>query len=392
MKPLRILLVSLLLCASADTFANGQCNADCQRLINEGNALGGQGKYREALERFKAAEAAEPQSSVPVSMAAGLVLGLAEGAPPDKKDGIRAMARALAERAVGLFADDPIAHEVLRRLDDGAVSPLHAPNAGAAKPFARGEALFAQQQYEKALEQYQLAMAADPAFSNAWVAAGNTWFYRGDWGKAEALFRQATAVEPHNAQAWRYLASSLARQGDRDGAEKALLTAIAADPSQRPNWIALSALRSSLAMPLKPLALRRGVRVEEGSDGKYTIGLDALEKRGKGTPDHAFRLALGMSELQARTVAGHAQISPFAIELASWSQAIKIINEAQAKEGKGLSDPALLQMLAFERDGQLEAALLILQFRQAWRPDLQAWLAAHPGGVKTFIDRYGVRP
>lgn len=392
MKPLRLLIASFILCAAANASANGQCNADCQRLINEGNALGAQGNYREAFERFKAAEAAEPQSSVPVAMSAGLVLALADGAPPDKKDGMRAMARGLAERAVGLYADDAIAHEVLRRLDDGAASPLHAPNAAAAAPFARGEALFAQQQYEKALQQYELAMAADPAFSNAWVTAGNTWFYQGDWRKAEALFRQATVIEPHNAQAWRYLASALARQGDRDGAEKALLAAITADPSQRASWIALAALRSSLAMPLKPLALRRGVRVEQGSEGKYTIGLDSADKAKEATPEHAFRLALGMSELEARTTAGKADASPFAIELASWRQAIKIINEAQANGAQGLTDPALLQMVAFERDGQLEPALLMLRFRQAWRPDLQAWLAANPGGVKMFVDRYGVRP
>lgn len=392
MKPLRLLIASFILCAAANASANGQCNTDCQRLINEGNALGAQGKYREALERFKAAEAAEPRSSIPVSMAAGLMLGLAEGAPSDRQPGMRSTARAMAERAVAMFADDPIAHEVLRRLDDGAASPLRVPNAAAAAPFARGEALFARQQYEQALQQYALAMAADPAFSQARVAAGNTWFYRGDWRQAEVLFRQATGIEPHNSQAWRYLASALVRQGNRDGAEQALLAAIAADPSQRANWITLSALRSSLAMPLKPLALRRGVRVEQGSDGKYAIGLDSPDKAGEGTPEHAFRLALGMSELQARTTAGKAATSPFAIELAAWRQAIKIIDEARANGAQGLTDPALQQMVAFEHDGQLEAALLILQFRQAWRPDLQAWLAANPDGVRTFVDRYGVRP
>lgn len=31
-------------------------------------------------------------------------------------------------------------------------------------------------------------------------------------------------------------------------------------------------------------------------------------------------------------------------------------------------------------------------FRQAYRPSLEAWVAAHPGGVKEFIDRYGLQP
>jgi hypothetical protein len=44
------------------------------------------------------------------------------------------------------------------------------------------------------------------------------------------------------------------------------------------------------------------------------------------------------------------------------------------------------------RDGQLEPAILILMFRQSYRPALEAWGAAHPRGVKEFIDRYGLRP
>ena len=49
-------------------------------------------------------------------------------------------------------------------------------------------------------------------------------------------------------------------------------------------------------------------------------------------------------------------------------------------------------MQALAKDGQLEPAILLLMFRQSYRPALNAWLGANTGGVKGFIDRYGLQP
>jgi hypothetical protein len=84
--------------------------------------------------------------------------------------------------------------------------------------------------------------------------------------------------------------------------------------------------------------------------------------------------------------------APYEIELEGWRTAMKVADELKANTGKDLSDPALRQMQALARDGQLEPAILILMFRQAYRPALDAWVATHPGGIKEFIDRYGLRP
>ena len=57
-----------------------------------------------------------------------------------------------------------------------------------------------------------------------------------------------------------------------------------------------------------------------------------------------------------------------------------------------MSDPALLAMQGLARDGQLEPAIFVLLYKESYRPEYERWLAAHPGGVKAFIDRYGLRP
>jgi len=377
--------------AAPSAHADIGCGQPCRGLVLEAQALEGSARYQEALTKYKAAEQADPTASIPLSLAAGLVLKLSTVAPQDKAPQLRDMARALAERAMLLATDDPVAQEVLRMLDDPAPPPLHQPNARAAKLMAEGEAAFARQDIKVALSKYEATMLADPQYSSAWVAAGNCRYAQRDWKGAEALFRQATLIEPHNAQAWRYLSDALFYQDKRGAAEAMLYKAIEADPSQRPNWSKLARYRTGAGLPLKALGLRRGVRVAENADGKYVISLDSQTEAEK-TPDHAFRLALGMTEVALRTQDKNKRKSAFEIELEAWRLALKIADEAEANSGAGILDPGLLQVRALAREGQLEPAILLLMFRQAYRPALQAWMAANPGGVKYFIDRYGVMP
>ena len=101
---------------------------------------------------------------------------------------------------------------------------------------------------------------------------------------------------------------------------------------------------------------------------------------------------LAAAQAYARTARGALTRSPFEVERQAWQLALQAAGEAGAASGKGLSDPALLVMQALARDGQLEPAILILLYKEACRPDYERWLAAHPEGVKAFIDRYGLRP
>jgi cytochrome c-type biogenesis protein CcmH/NrfG len=396
MTSLRVLTLATLLAVAhvagaPSAHADVGCGQPCRGLVLEAQALEGRARYQEALTKYKAAEQADPTASIPLSLAAGLVLKLSTVAPQDKAPQLRDMSRALAERATLLAADDPVAQEVLRMLDDPAPPPLHPPNASAAKLMAEGEAAFARQDIKAALAKYEATMLADPQYSSAWVAAGNCHYVQRDWKGAEALFRQATLIEPHNSQAWRYLSDALFYQDKRGAAEAMLYKAIEADPSQRPNWSKLARYRAGAGLPLKALSLRRGVRVAENADGKYVISLDSKTDAEK-TPDHAFRLALGMTEVALRTDDKDKRKSAFEIELATWRQALKIADEAEANSGEGITEPGLLQVRALAREGQLEPAILLLMFRQAYRPALGAWMAANPGGVKYFIDRYGVMP
>jgi tetratricopeptide (TPR) repeat protein len=396
MPPIRILtralpLAALLALGTPIAHASVDCSGACRELLDKANTLAAQGKFQEALNTYKVAEQADPQASLPVSMAASLLLRVSTGMKPEQAKPVREMAQAGARRALQLAPADPVALETLRLVDD-VPTPLHMPTLEAATLMAEGEAQYAQRHYKEALQKYEASAQADPQYSVAWVDAGDCYYVQKDYAQAETRFRRATQIEPRNAQAWRFLSDALRAQGRDADAAAALVSGIAAEPSQQPNWLKLSSLREKTGAPLKSLALHRGVYVQTGPDGKYTIQLDAPSQQH--TPDLALRLALGADEATLRNedkASGKAR-SPYAIELDAWRTALKIVDETQAKGGQALTEPALLQMQAFARDGQLEPALLLLTFRQAYRPELEAWEAAHPGGVKAFIDRYGLRP
>ena len=392
MKP--AFLLALLFAAMPPALADVSCKGSCLTLLEEGNALAGQDKFNEALAKYQAAADAAPQASVPVSSSASLLFDLSQRVKPDKADKaeeLRNAARAAARRALAIDGADPLAQEILRMLDDDGPSPLHRPKPEAIAVGNEAENLFAQRRFPEALAKYEALMRLDPQYSPAWVGAGDCHYLQKDWAGAEALFRRATEIEPLNSQAWRFLSDALLQQGKRGQAEAALLSGIAADPSQRPNWGKLDAIRAGDGLPLKSLQLYRGTRVAIGADGKATVSVDDQLKDKLATPDGAVRLALAVSEANAR-VEAKGKRSAWDIELASWRSALQVADELRQNSGKPLTDPALLQIQKMAKEGQLEPAILLLQFRQAYRPALDAWIAAHPGGVKTFIDRYGVQP
>jgi hypothetical protein len=55
-------------------------------------------------------------------------------------------------------------------------------------------------------------------------------------------------------------------------------------------------------------------------------------------------------------------------------------------------DRILLQFLTFQKDGQLDAAIFLLRYREAFRSDYDSWRKANPGAVGAFLNRYNIRP
>lgn len=382
--PLLLLAVLHLGPASAEIIGNDACKA----LVAEGQSLYGQGKFREAWDAYNRARQADPSASMPISSMAHMLQVAADQAPADKAPGMLKQAEALAREALRVDAQDPLAQETLRMLVDSQPTPLHMPTAEAFAALQEGEALFMQRRIPEALAKYELAIQRDPLYSAAWVNAGDCYFSQKQWHEAEVRFRKATEIEPLNGQAWRFLADSLIVQGNRRGAEAALYGGIAAQPSQGPNWDKLEMMMRQDGLGLKRLALVRQARyIAAGKDGKPTIEVqqNGMER----TPETAFWMlqaaAVGNASAAGKT-------SPFEAELQAWQAALKMVSEMRKQGQPAPTDSALLAMEKLAQAGQLEPAVLLLMYREAYRPDFEAWKKAHPDGIRAFVVSSGLRP
>jgi tetratricopeptide (TPR) repeat protein len=366
-------------------------NAEADALIQQGHFFQAQGKYKDAFEKFSAAAQADPSSSLPQSSIAGMLLRMSQQMQGADALKLRQQAEGVARQALQKHGNDAVAQEVLREILDDKPLPLHVPTPEAAAALHEGELLFTQRKLDEALVQYERAAALDPKYSQAWIYAGDCFYFQKKYAEAEQRFRKGVEAEPLNSQGWRFLADALVSQDKPGPAEGALMNGIAAQPSQLPNWIKLNQLRTNSGFPLTPLNLvRKAKGTLDPATKTLTLEIDPSLKTldPAKQPDAGFWMSLAAQ--QALDV--KAGTAPFASEAAAWRTALTVADELSANGGGELQDPALktLQMLA--KADQLEPALLLLQYKESWRAEFEAWKTAHPEGVRKFIDTYQLRP
>lgn len=396
MKKLIALLLALS-CSVGSAQGLVPINAEAEALIQQGHLFQTQGKYKDAFDKFSAAAQADPSASLPLSSIGALLFSMSKQMQGDDAAKLRQQSEGVVRQALEKHANDPVALEVLRGLNDDKPLPLHEPTPEAAAALHEGELLFNQRKLDEALVHYERAAALDPKYSQAWIYAGDCFYFQKKYAEAEQRFRKGVEAEPLNSQGWRFLADALVSQEKPGPAEGALMSGIAAQPSQMPNWIKLNQLRTMSGFPLSSLNL---VRKAQGELDPATRtlhlqidpslkGLDPAKQ-----PDAGFWMSLATQRAVEGKAAreGKASAVPFATELAAWRQALAIAGQLSAKGGGELQDPALKTMQQLAKADQLEPALLLLQYKESWRAEFETWKAAHPEGVRKFIDAYQLRP
>jgi len=391
MKMLRAVVAGLLLAAALPASAAVNGNEISQRLVSEGNALALQRKFSAAAEKYEAARKESPDASAPLSSFAYLLYSLAAGDPSPQAKAQLERAREWAAKALALAPEDPLANEVMRGLEDDTLPAAYQPNKEAAQAFDEGEVLFHNGQYDAARAKYRAAYKADPGYSKALVMEGDAYFAEKNWAGAELLFVMATETDPLDAQAWRFLSDARARQGNAEGALGATLHAIAAMPSQAGNWQRLKAAVAGSDKPMTRLALERKAWVQrDASSGKTTINWSPDTKAAAENGDQAIWLAYALA-YSAGPKDNKAE-SPFQKELRAWDAALGIAADLEASGKPGLQAPGLRTLQKLRAAGQLEAAILLLMYKESYRPDFEAWKKAHPGAVAEFTDTWRLMP
>jgi len=362
-------------------------SAESKALVEQGYVLSVQGKRSEALDKFKEAAKLAPEASFPISSMASLIFEDCGLRKAEQQKECYDQSQGLARQALALWPNDPLAHEVLRRLSGEPEAWQYHPIPEAAKLQVEAEVLFNQHKFDEAYAKYMAALAADPRFARAWIYAGDCFFFRQQWAEAERHFRKGVELDPRDSMGWRFLVDALARQGKRREAGLTAVRAVAAHPGQKQNWDRVQAYEQAEGTPLQALNLRYMVKADgKGQDGKPQIEVaESLTKLPADNLDFAIWIAYALSKANAK------EGSPFNREYQAWTEALRVADEMGSKGGK-IYDPALQSLRKLRDDGQLKAAILLLIYRESYRTELDAWLAEHPEGAKEFIDRYHLMP
>lgn len=372
-----IVLLAALLHAAPAMAGLLPSNEKATTLLNQAQALEAEGKGNEALQRFREAALADPTASSPLSHIAYMFYGASVAAPAKDAVELRQQAAAHANAALKLDERDPIAMEVLRALADGQPQVRHEPTPAARKAVNEGELLFNEKKFAAAMEKYQQAAQLDPAYAEAVLLMGDCYFMQGDMPNAEATFRKATQIDPFDATAWRFLFDAQIRQGKAKDANASAISAVAAMPSARQNWVRINQWMGQWGTQLSPFRLVPRVTVSG-----TTVNMDADIP----PSDHLTWLAYGVALAAAPRQLPDG--SPFERDLYAWEKAMQVAQgPGQADQ---LKDEGLRAMLRFHKAGQLKAAVFLLLYREAYRPQFEAWKKANPDAIKGFIDTFQV--
>lgn len=391
MRMLRVALAGLVLAVQLQASASVNGNEKSQRLVSEGNALALQRQFSAAAEKYEAARQESPEASGPVSSFAYMLYMLAAGDPSPQAKAQLERAREWAGKALALAPEDPLANEVMRGLDDDTLPATYVPTKEAGQAFDEGEVLFHNGQYDAARAKYRAAYKADPKYAKALVMEGDAYFAEKNWAGAELLFAMATDIDPLDSQAWRFLADARARQGNAEGALGATLHAIAAMPSQVGNWERLKAAVAESDKPLSRLGLGRKARAQrDPSSGSITIDLSPDVKGDANSPDRSVWIAYSLAQLTGRKD-GKPE-SPFQKELRAWDTALGVAAELEVNGKQAVQAPGLRMLQKLRAAGRLEAAILLLMYKESYRPDFEAWKKSHPEAIAEFTDTWRLMP
>jgi len=105
--------------------------------------------------------------------------------------------------------------------------------------FKQAEIAFSKQDFNTAAVLYQDAAALDPAWYDACLFAGDTYFRMNDWRNAGIWFQKAIDIDPDRDTAYRYWGDALHRSGNAAEAKVKYEQAVVAQPYDRAAWLAL---------------------------------------------------------------------------------------------------------------------------------------------------------
>ena len=320
-------------------------------------------------------------------------------------------------RAQALGDDSPYVQALLNLQSKSAVGAIlsgipltvgytYQGNAQAVPILNQAEAAFGRSDWPGALQLYLKADALDPAWYQAALDTGDTYFRLHDAVNAGLWFGKAIAIDPDRETAYRYWGDTLFQSGDQAGAREKFVAAVVAEPYARPPFLELGqwASRSGYQM-VKPAIARPEFTT---SDGKLAIdpalAASTADGRSSWILYQQARVAHGARTLNQVIVAGSSDAdgtkhaSGYQHTIAEEHEALRAMLadlDGRLKAGtltEAALDLNLRTIRQLEQAGMLGAWIAINAADAGIHADYAQYRAQHRAHLVNYVDQYLLRP
>ncbi len=272
----------------------------------------------------------------------------------------------------------PLAQVYLDQLPPDGNFPPISRDKEVARALREAEAAFARHDFAKARDGYGRALALDPKHYHAMLFMGDTYFAEKQPARAVVWFAKASALDMDKAAAFRYWGDALRDLGKMAEARDCYLDAIVAEPYTRAPWLALA-----------DWAKRNGVTLSHPR-----ILPEPPEPTGE--PDGTAHLAAYKATRDAwskvRFKAEYPKAPAYRHTLREEAGALRaVLDPARRDRDSGkvkALHPCLAALDAIEREGLLDAYILLARPDDGIAEDYVTYRAAHRDALKRYLGRY----
>jgi tetratricopeptide (TPR) repeat protein len=216
---------------------------------------------------------------------------------PEARKQIRDHARTVLLRSNELGDNSTLTRITLQALSSNDATEIPFSNIrDAERAIREGEDAFAHGDFDKAIEAYKRALAADPNLYDAALYTGDVYFKKGyaerDAATKQNLleqsgewFKRAIEIDPDRETAYRYWGDALMLAGKKDEARDMFIAAIVASPGEDRAYVGLTQWAQKIGVQLAHPAIEVPTSVTPLKDGKMTINLDPKMLGDKNQPE-----------------------------------------------------------------------------------------------------------
>ena len=266
----------------------------------------------------------------------------------------------------------------------------------------RGEAAFANGEWDTAIKEYSRALELDPKLYLAAVDIGDTYFRLKEMDKAGEWFAKATAIDPNQETAYRYWGDALLSQGKMKEAREKYIQGVVAFPYKggSGSWGGLHNWVSRNKVQLKDISIRLPQPPSKNAKGDTVITIDP-SMLGKEADSGAAAAWIAYSGERAlwrgeKFAKEYPQENTYRHtlkeEAAALSVTAAVFDELQRKKKAASPDPSLLLLSQLKADGLLESYVLLIKPDAEIARDYRVYQAAHRDKLIQLLDKYVVPP